>query len=159
MKKILFSICFLAVLASCGNKPADANGTATSTATAPATTTTTTPPAPQPAAEAVHSTVVSINSCQPAGPEEGEDIGFYTMTTEDELAKMTNLYNYKQNENVDKIDIKTKDGKSVKVIDAKPLMGTECAGFLVSKEGKTPVFIPLNADVDATIVKVKEYFK
>jgi hypothetical protein len=159
MKKILFSICFLAVLASCGNKPAEANGTATSTATAPATTTTTTPPAPQPAAEAVHSTVVSINSCQPSGPEEGEDIGFYTMKTEDEFVKMTNLFNYKQDENVDKIDIKTKDGKSVKVIDAKPLMGKDCAGFLVSKEGKAPAFIPLNADIDATIVKVKEYFK
>jgi hypothetical protein len=158
MKKMLLSLSFLAVLASCGNKPADGTGTAANTATTAATTTTT-PAAPQPAAEATHSTVVSINSCITSNPEAGADIGFYMMNTEDELVKLPALYNYKQDENIDKIDIKTKDGKSVKIVDAKPLMGTECAGFILSKEGKAPTFVPLNANVAEAMLKINEYFK
>jgi hypothetical protein len=158
MKKLLaYGFSFglaLVFLASCNSKPAT-DATAATTVTTPAVNT--------PPAEIAHATVVGVNVCSPESPEEGEDIGFYMMTTEDEVAKNTALFyqlELKDDMKADAVTIKTKDGQIVKTVDAKALMGKEdCAGFLVSKNGKAPEFYPLNAMVEQTMVKINAYFK
>jgi hypothetical protein len=159
MKKLLsygFSFGLVLVFfASCGSQPA------TDTTATPATSVTT-PAANTTPAEIAHATVVGLNICSPDSPEEGEDIGFYMMTTQDEVAKNAALFyqlELKDDMKVDAVTIKTKDGQIVKNVDAKALMGKECAGFLVSKNGKTPEFYPLDAVVENTMAKINTYFK
>lgn len=163
MKKLLsYGFSFglaLVFLASCGSQPA--TDTTATTATTPSTTVTT-PAANTTPAEIAHATVVGVNICSPDSPEEGEDIGFYMMTTQDEVAKNAALFyqlELKDDMKADAVTIKTKDGQIVKNVDAKALMGKDCAGFLVSKNGKNPEFYPLDAVVENTMAKINTYFK
>ena len=162
MKKLLsFSFSFgfaLVFLASCGSKPA--TDTTAATATTPSATVTT-PAANTTPTEVAHATVVGLNLCSPDSPEEGEDIGMYMINTQDEVAKNATLFYQLETDELkaDAITIKTKDGQIVKNVDAKALMGKNCAGFLVSKNGKSAEFYPLDAVVENTMAKINAYFK